>query len=151
MRLQQEAERARLFRMCWLWLPHQRFSRRPSARVADPPIDELQEPAPDQEPTPPTALNFHDPFKAQRLFCGCRASCHDPTLRGGGRRTYSRQALAGRGHHGVELPYRSLLQSRRRTVAPRWRNADEIRHSYIRLLAVIRTAEHLSITLEMSN
>ena len=35
----------------------------PRAQVADPPIDELQEPAPDQEASPPRTLNFHDLFK----------------------------------------------------------------------------------------
>jgi hypothetical protein len=40
---------------------------RPRARVADPPIDELQEPAPDQEQSPPSTLNFHDLFKAQAI------------------------------------------------------------------------------------
>jgi len=33
----------------------------------DPPLDELQEPAPDQPPPPTTPLNFHDLFKAQGL------------------------------------------------------------------------------------
>jgi hypothetical protein len=33
----------------------------------DPPIDELQEPAPEQEPAPPSTLNFHDLFKAQAI------------------------------------------------------------------------------------
>src|SRR5689334_11834711 len=40
---------------------------RPRARVPDPPIDELQEPAPDQEQSPPSMLNFHDLFKAQAI------------------------------------------------------------------------------------
>ena len=35
--------------------------------LPDPPIDELQEPAPEQAPAPVTALNFHDLFKAQGL------------------------------------------------------------------------------------
>jgi hypothetical protein len=39
----------------------------PSAHVADPPIDELQEPAPEQEPSPLSTLNFHDLFKAQAI------------------------------------------------------------------------------------
>lgn len=34
---------------------------------SDPPIDELQEPAPEQEAPPATALNFHDLFKAQAV------------------------------------------------------------------------------------
>jgi hypothetical protein len=40
---------------------------RSSVPVAEPPIDELQEPAPDQEASPPSTLNFHDLFKAQAL------------------------------------------------------------------------------------
>jgi hypothetical protein len=39
----------------------------PRTGTPDPPIDELQEPAPEQEPSPPSALNFHDLFKAQAL------------------------------------------------------------------------------------
>jgi hypothetical protein len=39
----------------------------PRTRTPDPPIDELQEPAPEQEPSPPSTLNFHDLFKAQAL------------------------------------------------------------------------------------
>jgi hypothetical protein len=33
----------------------------------DPPIDEIQQPAPEQESAPPSALNFHDLFKAQAI------------------------------------------------------------------------------------
>ena len=33
----------------------------------DPPIDELQEPAPEQPSAPPTSLNFHDLFKGQAI------------------------------------------------------------------------------------
>ncbi|GGG87369.1 argonaute/piwi family protein [Edaphobacter dinghuensis] len=33
----------------------------------DPPIDELQQPAPEQEVAPPSVLNFHDLFKAQAI------------------------------------------------------------------------------------
>jgi hypothetical protein len=39
----------------------------PRASVADPPIDELQEPAPEQDASPPSTLNFHDLFKAQAI------------------------------------------------------------------------------------
>lgn len=39
----------------------------PRSPSPDPPIDELQEPAPEQEPSPPTTLNFHDLFKAQAI------------------------------------------------------------------------------------
>ncbi len=39
----------------------------PQVIAPDPPIDELQEPAPEQQPPTPTALNFHDLFKAQAL------------------------------------------------------------------------------------
>jgi hypothetical protein len=39
----------------------------PRAPVADPPIDELQEPVPDQDAPPPSSLNFHDLFKAQAI------------------------------------------------------------------------------------
>jgi len=39
----------------------------PRILAPDPPIDELQEPAPEQEAVPPTRLNFHDLFKAQAL------------------------------------------------------------------------------------
>lgn len=39
----------------------------PSASVVDPPIDELQEPAPEQHAPPPSTLNFHDLFKAQAI------------------------------------------------------------------------------------
>jgi hypothetical protein len=39
----------------------------PHAMVADPPIDELQQPAPEQEASPPSTLNFHDLFKAQAI------------------------------------------------------------------------------------
>jgi hypothetical protein len=39
----------------------------PRARTPDPPIDELQEPAPEQEPSAPSTLNFHDLFKAQAI------------------------------------------------------------------------------------
>ncbi|HWX36010.1 MAG TPA: hypothetical protein VNZ53_52415 [Steroidobacteraceae bacterium] len=35
--------------------------------VSDPPIDELQEPAPEQHAPPPSTLNFHDLFKAQAI------------------------------------------------------------------------------------
>ncbi len=38
-----------------------------AAPVADPPIDELQEPAPEQQASPPSSLNFHDLFKAQAI------------------------------------------------------------------------------------
>ena len=37
------------------------------ASVTDPPIDELQEPAPEQDAPPPSTLNFHDLFKAQAI------------------------------------------------------------------------------------
>jgi hypothetical protein len=40
---------------------------KPSIHVVEPPIDEVQEPAPDQEAAPPSTLNFHDLFKAQAL------------------------------------------------------------------------------------
>jgi hypothetical protein len=33
----------------------------------DPPIDELQQPAPDQQAPPPSVLNFHDLFKARAI------------------------------------------------------------------------------------
>jgi hypothetical protein len=39
----------------------------PGTQVADPPIDELQEPAPEQKAPTPSALNFHDLFKAQAI------------------------------------------------------------------------------------
>ena len=39
----------------------------PQASVSDPPIDELQEPAPEQHAPPPSTLNFHDLFKAQAI------------------------------------------------------------------------------------
>lgn len=39
----------------------------PRTRTPDPPIDELQEPAPEQEPSPSSTLNFHDLFKAQAI------------------------------------------------------------------------------------
>jgi hypothetical protein len=39
----------------------------PRASAADPPIDELQEPAPEQDAPPPSTLNFHDLFKAQAI------------------------------------------------------------------------------------
>jgi hypothetical protein len=39
----------------------------PRAPAADPPIDELQEAAPEQEAPPPSTLNFHDLFKAQAI------------------------------------------------------------------------------------
>jgi hypothetical protein len=39
----------------------------PRPQVVDPPIDELQEPAPEQEALPPSTLNFHDLFKAQAI------------------------------------------------------------------------------------
>ena len=39
----------------------------PQASVADPPIDELQEPAPEQSALPPSTLNFHDLFKAHAI------------------------------------------------------------------------------------
>src|SRR5258706_14864674 len=39
----------------------------PRPRAPDPPIDELQELAPEQEPSPPSTLNFHDLFKAQAI------------------------------------------------------------------------------------
>ena len=35
--------------------------------AVDPPIDELQEPAPEQEASPHSTLNFHDLFKAQAI------------------------------------------------------------------------------------
>jgi hypothetical protein len=37
------------------------------AIMPDPPIDELQEPAPEQGASPPSSLNFHDMFKAQSI------------------------------------------------------------------------------------
>jgi hypothetical protein len=40
---------------------------RSGVHVGEPPIDELQEPAPDQEASPPSTLNFHDLFKAQAI------------------------------------------------------------------------------------
>jgi len=40
----------------------------------DPPIDELQEPAPDQNAAPATRLNFHDLFKAQAIDLQCALS-----------------------------------------------------------------------------
>jgi hypothetical protein len=39
----------------------------PRPTTPDPPIDELQEPAPEQEGLPVSTLNFHDLFKAQAL------------------------------------------------------------------------------------
>lgn len=39
----------------------------PQASVSDPPIDELQEPAPEQLAPSPSTLNFHDMFKAQAI------------------------------------------------------------------------------------
>ena len=39
----------------------------PQASVSDPPIDELQEPAPEQLAPSPSTLNFHDLFKAQAI------------------------------------------------------------------------------------
>jgi hypothetical protein len=39
----------------------------PRTLVADPPIDELQEPAPEQNAPPPSTSNFHDLFKAQAI------------------------------------------------------------------------------------
>jgi hypothetical protein len=39
----------------------------PRGLITDPPIDELQEPAPEQTAPPPSNLNFHDLFKAQAL------------------------------------------------------------------------------------
>lgn len=39
----------------------------PKGGTPDPPIDELQEPAPEQQPSAPSSLNFHDLFKAQAL------------------------------------------------------------------------------------
>jgi hypothetical protein len=39
----------------------------PRVPAPDPPIDELQEPVPEQEASPPSALNFHDLFKAQAI------------------------------------------------------------------------------------
>jgi hypothetical protein len=39
----------------------------PRTLTPDPPIDELQEPAPEQEAAPPSTLNFHDLFKAQAI------------------------------------------------------------------------------------
>jgi hypothetical protein len=39
----------------------------PQARASDPPIDELQEPAPEQDAPPSSVLNFHDLFKAQAI------------------------------------------------------------------------------------
>jgi hypothetical protein len=39
----------------------------PRERVVDPPIDETQEPVPEQVAPPDTTLNFHDLFKAQAL------------------------------------------------------------------------------------
>jgi hypothetical protein len=39
----------------------------PRPTAADPPIDELQEPAPEQDAPPPSTLNFHDLFKAQAI------------------------------------------------------------------------------------
>lgn len=39
----------------------------PRFTAPDPPIDELQEPAPEQDPLPASTLNFHDLFKAQAI------------------------------------------------------------------------------------
>jgi hypothetical protein len=39
----------------------------PQPSVVDPPIDELQEPAPQQDAPQPSTLNFHDLFKAQAV------------------------------------------------------------------------------------
>ena len=39
----------------------------PRSPTVDPPIDETQEPAPEQEAAPPSTLNFHDLFKAQAI------------------------------------------------------------------------------------
>ncbi|MCP3392345.1 hypothetical protein NLM27_26710 [Bradyrhizobium sp. CCGB12] len=49
--------------------PHEVFALgdTPGTQVADPPIDELQEPAPEQKAPLPPALNFHDLFKAQAI------------------------------------------------------------------------------------
>ena len=69
---------------------------RPSARVADPPIDELQEPAPDQEQSPPAAPNFHDLFKAQAIdFAPAMPTVTARYLWRCGRRAGAGQALAG--------------------------------------------------------
>lgn len=49
--------------------PAEVFALGDTARAAapDPPIDELQEPAPEQQAPPPSSLNFHDLFKAQAI------------------------------------------------------------------------------------
>jgi len=49
--------------------PSEVFALGDSAKAMppDPPIDELQEPAPEQEAPPLSALNFHDLFKAQAI------------------------------------------------------------------------------------
>jgi hypothetical protein len=39
----------------------------PRAAIPDPPIDELQEPAPQQQALPASTQNFHDLFKAQAI------------------------------------------------------------------------------------
>jgi hypothetical protein len=51
----------------------------PQASVSDPPIDELQEPAPEQHTPAPSTLNFHDLFKARAIdlqLPGQRAVSH---------------------------------------------------------------------------
>jgi hypothetical protein len=49
--------------------PHEVFALGDArgTQVADPPIDELQEPAPEQKAPLPSPLNFHDLFKAQAI------------------------------------------------------------------------------------
>jgi hypothetical protein len=66
---------------------------RPSTQVGDPPIDELQQPAPDQEALPSSKLNFHDLFKAQAidLRLPCQLSRPDTYGAAGGGRTPSRR------------------------------------------------------------
>lgn len=78
---------------------------RPSVSIADPPIDELQEPAPDQEALPPSVLNFHDLFKAQAidLQLPCQLSRPDtygtaPIGRARGRRLQDKATTAWNFH-----------------------------------------------------
>jgi hypothetical protein len=77
-------------------------------RIPDPPIDELQEPAPEQKPPPATAVNFHDLFKAQglELQLPCQLLRPDTygstsTPRGQGRRLQDQATTAWNFHTAI--------------------------------------------------
>jgi len=97
------------------------------AAAVDPPLDEAQQPAPDQEAAPPSGLNFHDLFKAQAIDLQLPCQLLRPDTYGGpvaakvkGRRIQDKATTAWNFHTALYykaggVPWRLARQSARLT------------------------------------